>query len=253
MLDNTWTTSELTLLRELYPASPKKKIMSSLSRTWFAIQKRANNLGIKRPYCDRNWDEGEVEKLRELYPRASKDVIEDAIPNRNWGNIECKASSLGIERPMLNTSLQSAPNITLSHTEIAYIAGIVDGEGAVGITCKTRGHAFPEYSPFISISNKDTELIPWLENKLFAESYKNGDCWNVVVTGLMNVELVLRLLMPHLIVKRKRAEAVLKFCQHRIACGKLRYYSEEELALATEARKVPTRNLDIQVIATRGV
>lgn len=258
MLDKSWTTSEVAILRELYPASPKKEIMSGLSRSWFAIQDRANNLGIKRPYCDRNWSKDEIEKLGELYPCAPKDIIKDALPNRNWGNMTCKASSLGIERPMLNTSLKLVADITLSNTEASYIAGIVDGEGSIGIMHKIHSHTLAEYSPFITISNKDIELITWLKDKLPGQAYWHSSCCNFMVTRLTNVELILRLIMPFLIVKRKRADVVLRFCQQRITYGKLRSYSKEELALVAEAWETPTRNLDpvrtvTDVLASVGV
>ena len=44
-----WTDDQRDLLKQLYPAKDKKEILKALKpKTWYAIQKEAKELGLKR-------------------------------------------------------------------------------------------------------------------------------------------------------------------------------------------------------------
>lgn len=51
----------------------------------------------------------------------------------------------------------------MTNTEIAYLAGIIDGEGSIMLT-KYHKSEYP--SPCISISSTDLELLEWIKEKV---------------------------------------------------------------------------------------
>jgi hypothetical protein len=110
--------------------------------------------------------------------------------------------------------------------DLIYIAGIVDGEGCIGVTMlrarKNRsGHTF---CPFINITNTDKGLIKYIHDVFpeFSKStHKPGrtlrttrDCYRLQ-TSYQKAATVLRLLLPYLRVKKTQAELVLALCELR--------------------------------------
>jgi len=107
----------------------------------------------------------------------------------------------------------------LTKTEIAYIAGIFDGEGSVSLVkshaARTRGRYI---YPLVRIANTDEALINWLEKKIpfghrLYTSYRNGSYKKVHHFGCACGEAIefLRLILPYLIIKHKRAKLLLNY------------------------------------------
>ena len=68
-----WTKKEETLLKKMYSTGSRNEMVKSFLRTWSAIIKKANELGLARGKGE--WTEEEVKILKELYPMGEKDVI----------------------------------------------------------------------------------------------------------------------------------------------------------------------------------
>jgi hypothetical protein len=105
-------------------------------------------------------------------------------------------------------------------TDIAYIAGIVDGEGCVRIkktkAYKCQGRTTPGYHASIQIRMVNEEAIRFIAETMggwyFRQkpSVKTGKplyCWSM---SDQKAEDALRLLLPFLRVKRRQAEAVIR-------------------------------------------
>lgn len=102
---------------------------------------------------------------------------------------------------------------TWNAIETAYIAGIIDGEGCIGIYCKK--HSFFVQ---ITIANTNKELIIWLENKLHTNAYKmlndkrlkNKQSFSVTVDRMRAFEILQRI-KPYVIVKQKQVKLAIEF------------------------------------------
>lgn len=101
MSGEPWTTAELALLREVFPRSDQKELLSALpSRTLAGIRAVARLRGIKRAINKRTrWTEAEQNTMRRLYPLAEKSEVLAALPGRAWGSIVKFACELSISRP----------------------------------------------------------------------------------------------------------------------------------------------------------
>lgn len=112
-------------------------------------------------------------------------------------------------------------------TEMAYLAGILDGEGVISIHAHTkrhrtvarRGEPYKILQPVVQIYNCNTELIDWLHNRIGfrvngRDRRKARTSYQMAVSGYRNHGL-LSPLMPFLIAKRQQAMLVLEYIEIR--------------------------------------
>ena len=97
-------------------------------------------------------------------------------------------------------------------TERAYVAGVMDGEGCIGLTKKNNGYSNC-YRYYVEISNSNLEMLEWIQdrfgghirhahyNTFLLEWHSKGDIYNL-----------LELLEEFMIVKKSEALAMLDFC-----------------------------------------
>lgn len=127
---------------------------------------------------------------------------------------------------------------------LAYFAGIIDGEGWVGIgkqKVKRRGRFYDTYVPMISIhmvGQEDVDMLGILARDAGMASYvihlKSGSSrWTI--RGLKRVETALGLLAPYIKIKRQQVALVREFIQSRLSqgqqIGKGWKYTERELEI----------------------
>ena len=102
-------------------------------------------------------------------------------------------------------------------TELAYMAGIIDGEGCVYVP--KAGSKWP--SPQVIVSNTDLELLAWVQARFGGRLYKASgrapmnrertkDCFVVKWQGGPATAAFLKPLLPYLIIKRVKAEAAIQ-------------------------------------------
>ena len=117
---------------------------------------------------------------------------------------------------------------THSIAEIAYLAGLIDGEGCIYIGHTKQGKYGNGYQwhSMLKITSCDEELIIWLENT-FGGSKDSRYRWtskkaftrpvyNWQATGPM-LDYILPLVMPYLIIKKKQCDVMMRFrrtCQN---------------------------------------
>lgn len=104
-------------------------------------------------------------------------------------------------------------------TVLAYMAGIIDGEGSITITdcSEKQGRSF--FTTSLGISSTDEVLIDWIidnfggwkgeytPKQLPANSRKRVYRWQI--TG-KNLEAILTLVYPHLVIKKREADIMFK-------------------------------------------
>lgn len=111
---------------------------------------------------------------------------------------------------------------------LSYLAGIIDGEGTIRIGATKPSTKHPNwnivYYASIGLGMSDKRVIELFAKKFGAKLrkecvpnrkiiYRWGTCGNKAVPK------ILKKLLPYLIVKKKQAELVIKFCEERKTTG----------------------------------
>jgi len=133
----------------------------------------------------------------------------------------------------------------LRKTDLAYIAGIIDGEGCIGIYTRGKGKGMLRVT--VVVHNTNEWLCQWLrfshggsvhQDRRFAER-NHKPCWKWSISGKLAL-VFLQLIFPYLRLKRLQAEIAIKFLEDR----QPRHNSTEtELAVA-EAQRILMSNLN---------
>ena len=105
-----------------------------------------------------------------------------------------------------------------TEAEIAYLAGIIDGEGSIYIQMRKRTDAI-DYFPRFQIVNTDKKLMDWIHNKfggnLFTKNrIKHNPKWRTQYEWFTTRKLMdelLELVIPFLICKKEHAKIMLEF------------------------------------------
>ena len=113
-------------------------------------------------------------------------------------------------------------SIDLSHTPIAtlaYMAGIIDGEGHVSAI--GTGSTRRQYNPRISVGNTSLALIKWLELNFGGHIYTPSTvrdinrklvyAWHS--SKAPDIYEILSFINPYLVIKREQARLVMELCQ----------------------------------------
>ena len=109
----------------------------------------------------------------------------------------------------------------LEKWQLGYIAGIIDGEGCIGLA-----HTKRYYAPHITVNMTHELTVKTLyystglgtvcqrKAPLKKETYKVN--WHWQVQTFAEIHCLLRLILPYLIVKRELAELMLQYCERRL-------------------------------------
>lgn len=110
---------------------------------------------------------------------------------------------------------------TYKDTEIAYLAGIIDGEGSltIGNYSANKKTGVLHYQTILSITNSDMNLINWLRSVFGGNSWKYSAkqtpknsrqaYYRWVATGDLLTHIC-QLVQPFMIIKSKQVEIMLK-------------------------------------------
>lgn len=101
---------------------------------------------------------------------------------------------------------------TVTETEKAYIAGIIDGEGTVTLV---RGHRNETHAPEVSVANTNLDLLEWLRQKIgsgvILKKQRKLSHHSLAYTLKVRDNHAIRLLndiKQWLIIKRRHAELI---------------------------------------------
>lgn len=136
----------------------------------------------------------------------------------------------------------------MKKTDLAYAAGIFDGEGCIGIEKQVRANRRnPHYKLRATVVNTDMWLCEWLrfafggtvqERKSHPSHIKDQWAWVIYNSGATDF---LKLILPYMNLKRPQAELAIKF-QNQKNQRQGRILTPEEVAVS-EAQKILMHNL----------
>lgn len=98
-------------------------------------------------------------------------------------------------------------------TELAYLAGIIDGEGSFYIGC-TRS----KFNSRLYVVNTDIKVIQWLKNTFGGLTYKRNSLknpqWKTRYEWIIEkakIDSFCKKIIPYLIIKKEHANIMIKF------------------------------------------
>lgn len=148
---------------------------------------------------------------------------------------------------ILTTHCKWFINGFMTKTNLAYIAGIIDGEGTITLT---RHHGNQTPSPEISVANTNLRMIQWLKNTIGAgvivkkKTYSKNHSPSYVWTLRSDAALALmKAISPWLLIKDRRAQLILTDYK-RLTPRNGRYTKkllEQKMALAKKVHSINTR------------
>ena len=107
----------------------------------------------------------------------------------------------------------------MNDIEKAYLAGLVDGEGSIGLYLKNHR---TDFSLRLAVYNTDDTLMAWLQIHIGGLVHKVGRrhnpkhrqeyCWYLSSTSACET---LKLILPYLVIKRAKAEIAIDAWEHR--------------------------------------
>ena len=106
--------------------------------------------------------------------------------------------------------------MALSETDIAYIAGLTDGEGCITINKVYIASYGNYYKNIVSITNTDIDVLKWVCEHFggrvdsHSEFYRNKPCYRWSLNGSKSSKF-LESMLPYLRIKSKQAELSLEF------------------------------------------
>jgi len=146
--------------------------------------------------------------------------------------------------------------LIISETDLAWLAGIIDGEGCIGFTTTRTQKGNIAFQPAIRIGNTDKSLIQkasqifkaYSKNKvdygkvtrktIGKDGCQRKDYFEISLKRMEDVKNLLVDLLPFLTAKRDLAEEFIGYCKHRIPNMKrdkmLRSYDDWETNFIAE-------------------
>ena len=135
----------------------------------------------------------------------------------------------------------------MKETDLAYIAGFIDGEGSISIIHHATKSKGIRWDTRINITNTNKEVLEFISNilpvkhRLFYEDERRNPSWKkrwyLVINRQKDIKLLLELIYSYLILKKKQAEIMLKFIDSRLSHRTGRY-TEYEIELIKKLRKL---------------
>ncbi len=194
------------------------------------------------------WKEEEIKILKNMFVNGDESEICKFIPNRAWGSIRWKGTSLGLKRNVWLNKEKAIQKPTLTDIEKGYISGIIDGEGYVGFRSRHWKNGGLIYRPSIMIANNNESVLKFIQEKfggLILKRDARGNHKATFTLELCSKRGVISILEPVediLIVKKMQCELMLEWCYSRFNRNmKDSPYTQKEMELVCKIKELNVR------------
>ena len=179
------------------------------------------------------------------------ETLEKLIPSKSGKQILGKIRYLGFNYRLMESNRIADKTLNLTETEKAYIAGIIDGEGTIGIHKDSR-RSWVLYQPRVSIANSNRELLEWIKTKACVNCHIHRIELDI---NNYDVKPLLIAVIPYLHIKKKQATLMLEFIDLRIARSQwVDRHTQRELEIVQEVYRLNTKpQLRKRVVSEREV
>ena len=168
------------------------------------------------------WTTDAEDKLRKYYPIYTMKELKKLFPNRSAGALRVKANKLGVQKtPQTKSKIYRSSNTIdykiIDVAELAYIAGLLDGEGCITASIEKNGVLRFQ----LSITNTNKNVIEWLAikvgGKVYTRTSKNRNwrtCYIWSLAGNVRIANFLQVIEKFLIIKKQQARLVISGYLH---------------------------------------
>ncbi len=226
-----WTIEEKEKLSALYCEKTYNvhDIAKILNRSYNAVKTQALRLGLRRPenYHVVRWTYEMDEVLRREYATTPTNEIAKKL-NMTLYSVYHRARNIGLNKKITRHSMLGewfSPEIEKVKSDVvAYIAGILDGEGSILIGRNPKRNL---YTPVMQFVNTNEGLLDYIAQKIGGAKYyeykrkkkrarDKKDCYYLKIRQTNKVKTLCETFLPYLIVKKKQAKLMLKFCDAKL-------------------------------------
>lgn len=201
----------------------------------------------------RRWSAKEEKQLAEAYGKIKTSILASEL-GRTKMAIYSKAVKCGLTKKRIRPNSIS----TLSQIQRAYLAGIIDGEGAIFIAKGKRSknnkgeHRFV-LVPSVSITNTDLKALKHFQDVIGSGGiYKNRartpfskPLYQLMIRNLKSVLNLLTQINRFSVIKTKQIDLAIKFCRSRLSHPSKRY-TLNELKIYDHLKKLNRRGPTIE-------
>jgi hypothetical protein len=177
------------------------------------------------------------ETLSRLYETMTLREVAERM-GRTYGSVLGQKHRLGLTKSFAQIVEQHP--VTATNEQLAYTAGLIDGEGTVSIR-KFRG----KWKPHIRIANSSVPLMDWLSEtfttpSIFIERRRpkaSGGLTHYLfhIAGLGYLPLY-EALIPLLVIKREQMECLAEFSRLRLSQSRVEALTDRQLELVQRVR-----------------
>lgn len=132
------------------------------------------------------------------------------------------------------------PFMMMPEMEVAYMAGIVDGEGTISVGSRNKKYI----QPTLSVANTSARLHDWLTARAFSYTIQANQMgtpyYRFSMTG-WHLEPVLRRLLPYLVIKKPHALLLLHLIRLRVEQSYRTAYTPLMLEIVSLIRELNER------------
>lgn len=106
----------------------------------------------------------------------------------------------------------------MTDSQIAYLAGMLDGDGTLGAAVRAAESQNPYIRPYVVVTNTSILLVEWLQGRGFQPTKRtntNGRPYWICTWSGFQLEGLLTRLLPHLVIKQRQAQLLLELISLR--------------------------------------
>lgn len=124
--------------------------------------------------------------------------------------------------------MDNTQETSIELTDLAYLAGLIDGEGCIAIQ-KSKQNGRPTYAINFKVTNSDPNIVdrvqsimlglgvnPYIREKNNQDRPEWKSWFDIYLTKGSNIQTVLRAVLPYLVGKRARAFIMLRYIDKMI-------------------------------------
>jgi hypothetical protein len=225
-----FTEKEMEIIRLRYPEEGAAAVARLLKRHTTTVMKKAHYMGIHWNGSIPAFSAQEIEIMKTDYLDKGSQALSHQL-GRSPQSIYAKGAKMGLFRTW-EDKLNFHP-VSMSETELAYLAGFIDGDGM--ITLKTAWKK-KNRRPYVALCNSSTAIMDWAKQKIptpgtFLDSrptvdmpQRNGAMIPGIarkmnqfrITGLTYYPLF-KALLPYLVIKKPQMEILLEWIALRLS------------------------------------
>ena len=214
-----WATKECEFLRANYRKMSNPDLAKLMDRPWQSLAARAQILGISSKR-ERRWTSEEDAVIVGEYAVTTTASLSNKM-NRTKDAILKRAINLGVKKtPQAIYDAQCEaksvvsfdPSSVTTH-DLAYLAGIVDGEGCIYAEAKRSRSSIR-----LTVTNTSLALINWIVGRFGGNVHvckksrrRKRICYSWYVNGQRLAARILAAIIPYMVIKRKQAELALQW------------------------------------------